>query len=110
MALAMERKVVDENHHLQLQKNAEMIAKNQRIRLLEEALMLVRQQRFGRKTEMLSGLQRQLFEEDTEADIARQKRSASGDNATPGPLSTSCGCGWSSKKRRVRKAPRWVRP
>ena len=70
MALAMVRKVVDENHHLQLQKNAELIAKDQRIRLLEEALMLARQQRFGRKTEMLSGLQRQLFEEDTEADIA----------------------------------------
>ncbi len=70
MALAMVRKVVDENHHLQSQKNAELIAKDQRIRLLEEALMLARQQRFGRKTEMLSGLQRQLFEEDTEADIA----------------------------------------
>lgn len=68
MALAMVRKVVDENHHLQLQKNAELIAKDQRIRLLEEALMLARQQRFGRKTEMLSGLQCQLFEEDTEAD------------------------------------------
>ncbi|MCX8980849.1 IS66 family transposase [Citrobacter portucalensis] len=70
MVLAMVRKVVDENHHLQLQKNAELIAKDQRIRLLEEALMLARQQRFGRKIEMLSGLQRQLFEEDTEADIA----------------------------------------
>lgn len=64
MTLAMVRKVVDENHHLQSQKNAELIAKDQRIRLL------ARQQRFGRKTEMLSGLQRQLFEEDTEADIA----------------------------------------
>ena len=70
MALAMVRKVVDENHNLQLQKNAELIAKDQRIRLLEEALMLARQQRFGRKTEMQSGLQRQLFEEDTEADIS----------------------------------------
>lgn len=69
MALTMVRKVVDENHNLQLQKNAELTAKDQRIRLLEEALMLARQQRFGRKTEMLSGLQRQLFEEDTEADI-----------------------------------------
>lgn len=70
MALAMVQKAVDENHILQLQKNAELTAKDQRIRLLEEALMLARQQRFGRKTEMLSGLQRQLFEEDTEADIA----------------------------------------
>ncbi|HHA1936398.1 IS66 family transposase [Enterobacter ludwigii] len=70
MALAMVQKAVDENHILQLQKNAELTEKDQRIRLLEEALMLARQQRFGRKTEMLSGLQRQLFEEDTEADIA----------------------------------------
>lgn len=70
MVLAMVRKVVDENHRLQLQKDTELIAKEQRIRLLEETLMLARQQRFGRKTEMLSGLQHQLFEEDTEADIA----------------------------------------
>ena len=70
MALAIVRKVVDENHKLQLQKDAELTAKEQRIHLLEEVLMLARQQCFGCKTEMLSGLQRQPFEEDTEADIA----------------------------------------
>lgn len=46
MALTMVQKVMDENHKLQLQKDAELIAKEQRIRLLEEALMLARHQRF----------------------------------------------------------------
>jgi hypothetical protein len=70
ISLAMVQKAVDENHNLQLQKNAKLTSKDQRIRLLEEALILPRQQRFGRKIEMQSGQQRQLFEEDTEVDIA----------------------------------------
>lgn len=41
--------------------------------------------------------------------IARQKRSTSGNNVTPGPLSTNCGCGWNSIKMPARKALRWVR-
>ena len=53
MALAMVRKVVDENHKLQLQKGAELTAKEQRIRLLEEALMLARSVSSSRKTPTL---------------------------------------------------------
>ncbi|WP_426009674.1 IS66 family transposase, partial [Enterobacter kobei] len=100
MALAMVRKVVDENHKLQLQKDAELTAKEQRIRLLEEELMLARQQRFGRKTEMLSGLQRQLFEEDTDADIAAAETQLN----TLLQQDTKEGAEKSSASRPVRKA------